>query len=110
MPRQYKGYGPLGRRYKLVEGAEFRERDRYLINAVAEIIVEEADVVDTKGGGVWPNGAQRVRVVMYTKDIAKPRTQTKVGESAWSWADRTAQDLHEQLRHEAYDGRLNFGR
>jgi hypothetical protein len=55
---------------------------------VATIVVEQADMIDTKLGTRYTGGAYRVRL----KNVPDMRTKTFVGESAWSSAAAYAAD------------------
>lgn len=59
---------------------------------VAEIITEQADLLDTHCNTLYEGGSFRVSVKKCTLD-GKPRAKTFVGETAWSDADRTHYDF-----------------
>ncbi len=61
-----------------------------------DVIVEQADVVDTPTGTTYTGGAYRVRV---EGPSPKPRTKTFIGESAWNNSARHADDITFELRH-----------
>lgn len=59
----------------------------------APFIIESADLVDTRSGHVYQDGAMRVTVDGKPAVRGKGGTTPFKGETAWSDADRLASDL-----------------
>lgn len=78
----------------VIDGS-FDTKDTTTINGdgfVATITTETADLVDTRGGYRYHQGAFRVRVRCEPVQDGQPKTKTFKGETAWSAAERYAED------------------
>lgn len=80
-------------RSKPIGDWRLREERSYNIGTAVEplrgwIVIEQADMIDTKLNHRYTGGAYRVRL----KNVPDMRTKTFVGESAWSSAARYAAD------------------
>jgi hypothetical protein len=64
----------------------------------AVITVETASLKDTRSGHVYAQGAYRVRVRCEPTRPDQPRTRTFKGETAWSQAERYAEDTRWYFR------------